>query len=154
MPQHGILFVGVMIARIIEECHEFVILFMTKRIVRVAVTLHASEGCALQRFPRRVHTINHCGDAKLFVIGAALIVGHRVAMERRGNKLRFSWIRQQITRKLLGEKLIIRFIVVKRTDYPIAVAPDAAGIIALVTFGIGIAREIKPHRGPTLTEAR
>ena len=59
-----------------------------------------------------------------------------------------------IARDLVNDELIVRQIVVERVDHPIAVEPDPALLVLLVTIRIGVARRIQPEPSPTLAIMR
>ena len=59
-------------------------------VVGVAVALHAGHRCALPHFPGGADAVDDGGVAIFLVVGAAFVVGHRVAVKSRGNQLVFS----------------------------------------------------------------
>src|SRR5712672_2158720 len=89
--------IGIFISRVVEESEELVIVFVTERIVRMAVALHAGKGRSHHSFPRGVHAIQGGGCSEFFILRSSFIIGHGVAMEGGGNVLVLCWIRQQIS---------------------------------------------------------
>ena len=134
-----------------EELKEFV---LREWIILVTMTLSTRNRCSHPDFHRRVHSIDHRDVAKLFVLCAAFIICHRVAMKRCGHYLFVTCIRQHIARQLLDRELIKRHVVVDRPNDPVAPRPDRARRIICVACGIRIPRKVQPLTRPVFTEFR
>ena len=113
------------------------------------VALHTAKRRALPNLPSGVHAVNQRGGSKFLVHGSRFIVVHGVAVKRRGNQLVIGGLGQQIARQLLFGKLIKRLVGVEGLHHPVAVPPNVASVVFLVTARVGIPRQIKPHRRPT-----
>ena len=66
----------------------------------MAVTLYAGKSSTHQPLPGGVHPVEHSSGAKFFVIGAAFIIGHGIAMKTGCNQLCIRMSRQQISGEL------------------------------------------------------
>ena len=152
--QQWVIFIGIFIPGVVEESYELIIFLIPERIIGMAVTLRAGEGCAHQRFPGGVHAVEYGGSAEFLIVGSSLIVGHRVAVEGGGEKLVVGRVGEEVAGQLFRNKLIIRFIVVERLNQPITISPNAPDIIPFIAFGVGITGEVHPWSGPTFTIVR
>ena len=68
----------------------------------------------IQTAMRRVHAIDDGDVAELLVVGAAFVVGQRVAMEGRGDELLVGRVGQQVAGDLLDRELVERLVGVER----------------------------------------
>ena len=69
---------NILVARIIEKSHEFVIFLMANGVIGMRVALHAAETCPLQSFPCRIHAVENRGGTKFFVlVGSIPVKGRR-----------------------------------------------------------------------------
>ena len=60
-------------------------------------------------------------------------------------------IGQFVAGQLLGDKLVVRLVLVERLDHVIAIAPGVLQIVVVfVTRAIGVASHVQPHAGPAL----
>ena len=134
---------------------------MRKRVIRVAVALHTSKRGSPKYIPGGADPVDNGGYPKLLVLSSALVVIHRVSVETRRNQLILIGqarnrvpVGHQITRELLRQELVIRFITVECLDKPVAIPPDFAARIAFVAFGIGVAGQIEPNTRPFFAVSR
>ena len=110
----------------------------------MSVTLRAVQR---QSEPRRAHCrdpILHGLDPVFLGVAAALVIDLRIAVEAGGDLLLQRRLWQQVSSELLNCKLIERLVAVEGVDHPLAVRPDGAREIHLITIGVGIARQIQP----------
>ena len=113
--------------------------------------------CAAHRQPHPdlrggIGAVFHGSDAKLLVVGAALRVGHRVAMKPGGDPGLFGRLREQVAGDLLDREPVVRQVAVQSVDDPIAPRPDVqAERVGAVTGRIGIARQVEPDAGPAFS---
>ena len=99
--------------------------------------------------------VHHGDHAKFLIIGAAFVVVRSLAMERSRDPIFKLGVRQQIARQLFDHELVIRKIAIEGVDHPIAIWPDPGTLaVRLISFGVGIARQIQPHCGPALAVPR
>ena len=96
----------VRIGALIEEGIELKVFIDRERIVFVCVALRTGHGGAHPHGKGGIHSINHCCIAELFVICAALVLGHRIAMKRSSDELIIGWMWQQVTCDLFDGELI------------------------------------------------
>src|SRR5690606_36908830 len=118
------------------------------------MTLHAGHSGTLPDLPGCVYPVDNGCHPKLFVFRTTLVVVHRIPMKSGSNQLVVSRIWEEVSGELFNGELIEWHVVVKRTDDPIAISPDGASCIALVSFGIGVSRHIEPPRRPLLAKPR
>ena len=137
---------------LIEVGEELVVLTLRDRVVLVAVTLRTAHRQPHPDLERRIHAVLHSGDAKLFVVGSALVVDHRVAMEGSRENLLGRRVGEQVASELLARELVIRQVAVVGVDQPVSVTPHRAHQVFLVALRVGIARDVEPHPCPTFTE--
>ena len=71
----------IVVGCLIEDRVKLVILLLGQGIELVGVALGTTQGQAQKNLRCCVHPVFHRGGAKLFAVGAALGVGHGVAME-------------------------------------------------------------------------
>src|SRR5262249_10748621 len=90
--------------------------------------------------------------AELLVVGAALVIRHRVPVERGGDQLIRCRVWQHIARKLLDREAIEWHVRIEAVDDVIAVLPDCARRIVGVTGAVGISCEVEPESRPVLSE--
>ena len=129
----GRAFIGAVgVLRVIEESHEFEVFLLGNGIVLVSVTLGTRHRSAHPNGHGGVGAIDDGRVAKLFVAGAAFIIGHRVPMERGGDQLLLGRVLDEISGDLFDGELIERFVVVEGFDDIIPIAPDGSkGIIGI-----------------------
>src|SRR5690606_39214756 len=72
---------GILVPGIVEEGHEFIILFEMEGIVRMAVALDAGEGGALPNLPGRMLPVDYRGGLVFFVIGATFVFIHGIPVK-------------------------------------------------------------------------
>ena len=142
------------IAGVVEEAEAGVILLVVDGIVGMAVALHAAHGEPLENLPGGDVAVHRGEQAELLVVGAALAVHLREAVERGGEFLIQSRAGDEVAGELVDHELVVRQILVEGIDDPVAVFPDIAVRVVAEAFGIGVAREIHPHGSPALAEVR
>ena len=142
--------VEVRVGGLVEIREELVVLALRDRIVRMPVALHALEGHSHERLPSGRHAVEHGGHAELLVVGAALGVGERVAMERGCETISLGRVRHHVAGEHAHGELVVGHVGVERVDHPVTPRPDVASTVFLVTLRIGVAAEIKPNAGKTL----
>ena len=59
---------------------------------------------------------------------------------------------EKISGELLGDKLIVGFVLVEGIDDVVAVRSDVADLVAVVAGGVGIAGEVEPEDGHALAK--
>ena len=62
--------------------------------------------------------------------------------------------RQHVAGDLLDRELVERQVAVERVDHPVAILPDAAPVVFLVSVRVGVAREIQPRPRPPFAVVR
>jgi hypothetical protein len=85
---------------------------------------------------------------------AALAGAHIAADESSGHLLIDGGVGEEVAGQLLGGELIERLVPVERFDHPLAVGPDIALGIDMVSVGIGVAHGIQPFTRHILAVAR
>ncbi len=143
-----------LVGRVGEEREEPEVVLLAERIVLVVVALRAAQRGAEPHRRRRVGAIDEHLVHRLVGIDAALLVGHRVAMEAGGDALRLGRVGQHVAGDLLDREAIEGHVGVERVDHPVAVLPDVATLVLLVAVGVGVAGEVEPRPGPALAVAR
>ena len=71
----------IFITGIIKKSHEFIVLFVLDRIVRMTVALYTTHGGALPYIKGGVYTIDNCCYAKLFIFSTSFIIIHRISVK-------------------------------------------------------------------------
>ena len=140
------------ILALVEQPVEAVVIDLGDRVVLVRVALGAAYGEAHPHLHGGVHAILYSRHAELFVVGAAFIIRHRVAMEGGGDDLVLGGIGKQIAGELFGGELVERHVVVQGLDDPIAIKPDVAAQILLIAPGVCVTGEIQPEPRPVFAE--
>ena len=115
---------AVSVLGVVEDGEQAKVFLLRDRVVLVGVALGAGDRRAHPGGQGGVHTINDGDVAKLLIAGAALVVGHRVAVEGRGDQLFVGRLGQQVPRELFDGKLVERLVLVERLDHVIAIGPD------------------------------
>ena len=80
-------FEAIGIGGLIEKCVKLIELLLRNRVVLVVVALRAAPGQPHPDLAGRRHAVFDGEIAELFVVGAALVVGHRVAMKARRDQV-------------------------------------------------------------------
>ena len=142
------------ICRLVEDGVGAEVFGLRDRVVLVRVALRAGHRRAHPDRVGRVDAVDHGRDAELLIARAALVLRHRVAVERRGDQLVLGRVRQQVACELFDGEAVVGLVGVERADDPVAVRPDAAARVARVAGAVGIAREVEPAAGPVLAEGR
>ena len=146
--------VPVGVRRLVEEGVERIEFRVRNGVVLVGVALGAAPGESHPRLPGRGDPVLDGGVAKLLVVGAALRVGHRVAVKPRRDQVVGGRIRQQIPGELADRELVEGHVVVQRIDDPVAIGPDRPQAVLLVAHRVRVARQVQPHAGPPLAVRR
>ena len=120
----------------------------------MAVTLSTRDRRSHPDSHCRVDSINYRDVAELFVLSAAFIICHRVAMKRSGYHLLVARIWQHVASQLLDRKLIKRHVVIDRSNDPVSPRPDRTRRIVSVACRIGIAGKVQPLACPVFSEFR
>ena len=118
----------------------------------MVVALRALKRRAQPDRPSRIHPVKDLVDPTLLWIGACLNIGRSTAMKPGGNSGRLIGLRQEISRQLLDGELVERQIGIQGSDHPVAIGPEAAEVIPLITMRVSVAGQIEPHAGPTNPE--
>ena len=116
----------------------------------MAVALGTTEGHTHPDLHRRVDPVDHRRHAEFLIVGAALGVGHGVAMKTRGNPLRLGRVREHVPGELLDGELVKRQVVIDRPDHPVPPGPDRALGILCVAGRISVAGQVQPDTRPAL----
>jgi hypothetical protein len=98
------------ISGIIKEGEDLEIFGVGDGVVFMSVALSAGHGRPHPGGERGIDAVDDSGVAELFVIRAALAVGHGIAMEGGRGQLLFPRFRQQIAGDLFKGELIKRFV--------------------------------------------
>ena len=139
---------------VVQEREELEVLALQKGIVFVVVALAAIDGEAEPRFAYGVHAVNHRFGAELLGLDAAFLVEHRVAQKTGRDALVKRRVRQQIAGELLQAELVERQVAVERLDDIVAIGPDRARGVFLVTVAVRVTSHIEPVAAPTLAVMR
>ena len=118
------------------------------RIVLVGMALRAGHRGTHEDRVGGVDAVDDGGVTEFFVARAAFVLGHRIAMEGRGDELVFGRLGQQVAGHLLDDELVVRLILVEGLDDPVAVGPDNSAGVGGITGAIGVAGEVEPLTGP------
>ena len=141
---------SISILRVVQNRENTKVLFLRDVVVLVVVTLSTAHRQAHPHLHRRVDSIDDRSVTEFFVVGSALAVCHRVAMECRRDQLFLRGLRKHVARELLDGELIERFVFVVGIDHPIAITPDRASWILSVARRVRIASDIEPNASPSL----
>ncbi len=152
--QTGLFVAPVGVFGLIEEGIALIVFTLRDRIELVAMALGAAHRQPHPDLHRGFDAVLDRRHAKLLVVGPALVVGHRVAMKRRGQLLVVRGAGQQVARQLLDGELVERSIRVERFDHPIAISPNRAQRVGTVTLAVGIAGQVEPHPSPAFAIGR
>ena len=98
-----------------------------------------------------VNTINHGNVTKFFIVGAAFVIGQRVAMKGGGYQLFVGRLRQKIAGHLFDRELVKRHVVINGLNHPVAVGPDCARRVVGVACRISITGQVQPLASPVFT---
>ena len=118
------------------------------RIVLVGMALRAGHGGTHKDRVGGVDAVDDGSVTEFFVARAAFVLGHRIAMEGRGDELVFGRLGQKVAGHLLDDELVVGLILVEGLDDPIAVGPDNSAWVGGITGAIGVAGEVEPLTGP------
>ena len=120
----------------------------------MVVTLRAAHGRSEERGRNRPHPIRRRLGQILLRLGTAF-AGHQVeAIKARRHELLRSRIRQQISRQLFANELVVRFVVVERLDDVVAIGKDVLALVAVETDRVGKSHHIQPRHRHALTVVR
>ena len=90
------------------------------------------------------HPIDDGNIAELLVIGAAFVVGERIAVKPGGDEILLGRVWKKVAGNLFQRELVEGFVPVQGPDDVIPVRPDGPRRIIGITRGIGIARLVEP----------
>ena len=132
---------------VLEQGEEPVVVLLLDRIELVIVAARAFKGKAEKGRGERLHAVAHVLHAVLFLHAAALAFLLVQAVEGGGQDLVVAGVREQVAGELPGDELVVRQVVVKRLDHPVAPGPDFAFAVHLEAVAVGIAGHVQPvHR--------
>ena len=120
----------------------------------VIVTAGAADGQPQVNRSGGVNPIDDRLDTILLGVAAALLVELCVAMKPGGDLLIDRRTRQHVAGNLFDRKLIERHVRTDRVDHPIAIPPNAAGIVVRISVRVGVTGQIEPVPRPALGELR
>src|SRR5262249_52562012 len=103
----------------------------------------------------RTESLNAVGDVfspPLFLNAAALVSLPVETIKRSSQPLLTGGMLQQIAGELLGEKTIVRQVVVEGVHDPTPIRPGGAQLIALVTIAVSVTYSVQPRHGQPLPE--
>ena len=129
---------------LVEEGEELVVLALRERVELVIVTAGTAQGQPHQDSCGRVDAIGDVFDAILLGDDSSFGVDDVVAVEARRDSLVERRVRQQVSGKLLGDKLIERHPAVEGVDRPVSPPPHVAGRVVVEAVRVGIAGRIEP----------
>ena len=138
----------------LEDRQQTVVVLLRERLEFVVVTARAANGQAQEgRGSDAEHVV------KLIVAvdpGIGRFIVPSAEAQKRGGDLRLGiGAFEFIARQLLGEETVERLVLLKGLDHVIPVAPGVRlRSVALVTVGFGVANDIEPMAGPTLSVCR
>ena len=144
------LVVPVGVLRLVEEGVHPEVVVQRDRVVLMRVALGARHRGAHPHRQSGVDPVDHRHCAELLVVGATLGVVHRVPVESGRDQLRARRLRQEVASDLLDGKTVEGQVGVERVDHPVAVRPDAAGLVVRVALRVGVARQVEPAARPML----
>src|SRR5687768_1530758 len=133
MPELWIILVSILIAGVVKKRKELIVFFMSKRVIRMTMTLYTCKAGSHQCFPGSIYTIKNSSGPELSIVGSPFVIGHRVPVKCGGYKFFISGTRQHITCQLVDQKLIIRKVLIERIDQPVAITPDNPFIISFIS---------------------
>ena len=118
------------------------------------VTLRAAERETEHGLTERLHAVRVVVGEILLGDRAALVRHHIVALETRGDQIGVGAIGQKVSRQLLHEKAVVRFIVVEGLDDPVAPEPHVPTTVDGETVRVRVARGVEPIESHALAEVR
>ncbi len=143
-----------LVAELIEEREELVVVLLGDRIELVIVALSAGHGQAEKHLAGGLDPIDGVDGEVLLGNGAALMSDHVIAVEAGGDALRLGGVGHQVTGQLLNDKLVEGQVVVVGLDHPVAPQPHVTTAIDGKSVGVGVARLIHPRHRHALAEVR
>ena len=72
----------IFVAGVVKKRHEFIILVMLERIVRMTMTLHTIKAGTHYSTPGGVYAVKHGSGSILFIVGATFVIVHGVSVKR------------------------------------------------------------------------
>ena len=139
---------------LIEEGEELVVLALRERVELVIVTAGTTQRQAHQDRRRRVNAIGDVLDAVLLGDDASFRIDDVVAVEAGRDSLVERRVRQQVSRKLLGDKLIERHPAVEGVDRPVSPPPHVPSRVVVEAVRVGVTGRIEPVERHPFTVAR
>src|SRR5215472_16213666 len=104
--------------------------------------------------PNRTDSTDAVGEHARFVIlglRSPFFSRQQEAIKSRGDFLFELGVGQQVAGELFTSKLIKRFVVIEGFDHVIAVRPNVARVVGVVTNGVGVSDNIQPADGHAFT---
>ena len=139
---------------LVEEGEQAVVLLDLDRVVLVGVALGAAVGQPHPGLHRRVGAVLDRLHAPLLVVGTALGVRLRVAVERGREALLEGRVGQQITGQLVAGELVVGLVGVERVDDPVAITPDRAQRVRAEAGRVRVAGHVEPDPRPAFAVVR
>ena len=84
--EEGRFVLEISVLRIVEEGQKAKILLLRDRVIFVRVTLRAGHRCSHPHGHRGVDAVHHGGIAEFFIVCAAFVIGHGIAVKRGANQ--------------------------------------------------------------------
>ena len=138
--------------RVVEVGEQAVVVALRERIILVIVALRTLQRGPKPDCTRGVHAVDDLVDAALLRLGAGFHIRRCAAMKAGCDDLLRSRVGQQIACDLLNGKLVEGQVRIQRIHHPIAIAPDAAQIVALKPVGVRVTRQVQPRARPAHTK--
>src|SRR5262249_14329301 len=77
----GRFILSVSVRGVVEERHQLIVFPVHKGVIRMAMTLNASDARPLDGIEGRAEPVENCVGAKLFVVGSAFVIGESISMK-------------------------------------------------------------------------
>ena len=133
-----------LLVEVVEHCEQLVKLPLTDRVILVIVTTGAAQREPHPDRAHRLHAIDDVLRPPLLVERPTLGIDAMVAVEPGREHLAPGGIRQQVTGKLFHGELVVRHVVVKRLDHPVAPGPLAVFEVVVIAVTVAITRAVEP----------
>ena len=120
----------------------------------MVVALGATNGLAQPHGAYGAHAISQHPGFIVLGLRPAFFGGEEQPVEGGGNFLLACAGRQQVARQLFARELIERFVPIESFDHVVAIGPDVARIIGMITDGVSEAHHVEPANCHALTKLR
>ena len=117
----------------------------------VIVALGAADGLAEPDRAHCAHAIREITRLVILGLGTAFFRGEQQAVETGGDFLFLRGVGQEIARELFAGELVKAFVVVEGADDVVAIRPDVARGVGVISDGIGKPHDIEPANRHALT---